>query len=67
MAMTLRLPDAQAQALRKHAQDEGRSQQEVIIAALDEYIDRHSRRVLLDEVLADELPRYADALRRLGE
>jgi len=32
-----------------------------------EYIDRTSRRELLDEVLDEELPRFAEALRRLGE
>jgi hypothetical protein len=32
-----------------------------------EYIDRTSRGELLDEVLDEELPRYAEALRRLGQ
>ena len=41
--------------------------QEVVKAAVAEYIDRHERREALDRVLDDELPRYADALRRLGE
>jgi hypothetical protein len=41
--------------------------QEVARAAVREYIDRTSRRELLDEVLDDELPRFAEALRRLGE
>lgn len=67
MAMTLRLTDDEAEALRLRAQREGRSMQEVARAAVREYIDRSSRRELLDEVLDQELPRYAEALRRLGE
>jgi predicted transcriptional regulator len=67
MAMTLRLSDDETDALRRRAQREGRSMQEVARAAVREYIDRRSRRELLDEVLEEELPRYAEALRRLGE
>jgi predicted transcriptional regulator len=67
MAMTLRLTDDETAALRQRAQREGRSMQEVARAAVREYIDRTSRRELLDAVLDEELPRYAEALRRLGE
>ncbi len=67
MAMTLRLSDDETDALRRRAQREGRSMQEVARAAVREYIDRTSRRELLDEVLDEELPRFAEALRRLGE
>jgi predicted transcriptional regulator len=67
MAMTLRLTDGETDALRQRAQREGRSMQEVAREAVREYIDRTSRRELLDEVLDEELPRYAEALRRLGE
>jgi hypothetical protein len=65
--MTLRLSDEETDALRRRAQREGRSMQEVARAAVREYIDRTSRRELLDEVLDEELPRFAEALRRLGE
>jgi len=65
--MTLRLTDAEADALRRRAQREGRSMQEIARAAVREYIDRTSRRELLDQVLDEGLPRYAEALRRLGE
>ena len=41
--------------------------QEVAREAVREYIDRTSRRELLDDVLDAELPRYAEALQRLGE
>lgn len=67
MAMTLRLSDDETEALRARAQREGRSMQEIARAALRDYIDRASRRELLDRVLDEELPRYAEALRRLGE
>lgn len=67
MAMTLRLTDDEADALRRRAQREGRSMQEVARTAVREYVDRTSRRELLDEVLDEELPRYSEALRRLGE
>ncbi len=67
MAMTLRLTDDETEALRETAHREGRSMQEVARGAVREYIDRTSRRELLDRVLDEELPRYAEALERLGE
>lgn len=67
MAMTLRLTDQEADALRLRAQREGRSMQEIARAAVRDYIERTSRQELLDEVLDNELPRFAEALRRLGE
>ncbi|MEN3270474.1 MAG: hypothetical protein V7646_7368 [Pseudonocardia sp.] len=67
VAMTLRLTDEETEALRRRAQREGRSMQEVAREAVRDYIDRTSRRELLDRVLDDELPRYAEALERLGE
>lgn len=67
MAMTLRLTDDEADALRRRAKLEGRSMQEVAREAVREYIERTSRRELLDRVLDDDLPRYAEALERLGE
>jgi hypothetical protein len=67
MAMTLRLTDDEADALRRRAAREGRSMQEVARTAVREYIDRTSRRELLDQALDEQLPRYAEALRRLGE
>jgi predicted transcriptional regulator len=67
MAMTLRLTDDEADALRQRAKREGRSMQDVARGAVREYIDRTSRRELLDHVLDEDLPRYAEALQRLGE
>ncbi len=66
MAMTLRLTDQEADALRARAEHEGRSMQEVARAAVREYVERTSRRELLNQILDEELPRYAEALERLG-
>jgi predicted transcriptional regulator len=67
MAMTLRLDESETEALRVRAEHEGRSMQEVARQAVRDYIERTSRREWLDRVLDEELPRYAEALRRLGE
>jgi len=67
MAMTLRLTDEEAQALRRRADHEQRSMQEVARQAVREYVERSSNRELLDRVLDSELPRYAEALERLGK
>jgi predicted transcriptional regulator len=66
MAMTLRLSDSETKALRRRAEHEGRPMQEVARQAIREYVEGHSRSELLDRVLDDELPRYAEALERLG-
>jgi hypothetical protein len=66
MAMTLRLTDAEARALRRRAEHEGRPMQEVARQAIREYVEGHSRAELLDRILDEELPRYAEALERLG-
>ena len=66
MAMTLRLTVDETDALRLQAEREGRSMQEVAREAVRDYVERKSRRELLDRVLDRELPRYAEALERLG-
>jgi hypothetical protein len=67
MAMTLRLADADAQTLRRRAELERRPMQEIVRQAIREYVESHSRAELLDQVLDEDLPRYAEALRRLGQ
>jgi len=67
MPMTLRLSDAEADALRRRAARESRSMQDVVRQAVREYVENHSRAELLDQVLDEELPRYAEALERLGQ
>jgi predicted transcriptional regulator len=67
MAMTLRLNEQETEALRRRAELEGRSMQDVARQAVRDYIKRNSKRELLDRVLDRELPRYAEALERLGQ
>ncbi|MBX3098940.1 MAG: ribbon-helix-helix protein, CopG family [Salinibacterium sp.] len=67
MAMTLRLSDAEADALNRRAALESRSMQDVARQAVREYVENHSRAELLDQVLDQELPRYAEALERLAQ
>ena len=67
MAMTLRLTKEESDALRTRAELEGRSMQDVARDAVRAYVETHSRRELLERVLDDELPRYSEALRRLGK
>lgn len=65
--MTLRLDEGTNNALRHRADVEGRSMQEVVKSAVAEYLERHERIGMLERVLDSELPRYAEALKRLGE
>jgi plasmid stability protein len=67
MAMTLRLTDAQAEALRARASREGRSMQQVARSALDEYLRRAEDDELTDRLTEQGAQRFADLLRCLGE
>ena len=64
--MTLRLSPEESDALRRRAVLEGRSMQDVAREAVRDYVERVSKRELLDQVLDEELPRFAEALDRLG-
>jgi uncharacterized protein (DUF1778 family) len=66
MAMTLRLTDEDTAALRMAAKREGRSMQDVALSAVRVYIETTSKRELVDRALDEVLPRYAEALERLG-
>ena len=65
--MTLRLNEEETEALRKRAEFESRSMQDVAKQAVREYVENHSRQDLLRTVLDEELPRYAEALERLAQ
>jgi plasmid stability protein len=67
MAMTLRLTDEQTAALRARAEREGRSMQQVAVAALDDNLRRAEDDELTDRLAARGAERFADLLRRLGE
>lgn len=65
--MTLRLTDVENEALRGQAEAEGRSMQEVAREAVREYVERRGKQKRINDILDRELPRYADALERLGQ
>ena len=41
--------------------------QDIALQAIREYIEHHSRNELLDRVLDEQLPSYAEALERLAQ
>ena len=63
--MTLRLTDA-GPGRCADVPSMSKPMQEVARQAIREYVEGHSRAELLDRVLDEELPRYAEALERLG-
>jgi predicted transcriptional regulator len=67
MAMTLRPDDELAEALRKQAEVEGRSQSAVVLDAIREYVDRRARTTRLDQIAHNVASRHSGLLRRLGE
>jgi hypothetical protein len=67
MAMTLRLTEAETEALRAQAEIENRSMQDVARAALREYVARRGNAELVDEELKYVVTRYSEALERLGD
>jgi predicted transcriptional regulator len=67
MAMTLRLSDAQTEALRLRAEKEGRSMQQIALGAVDDYLVRAEDDELTDRLAERGAARFADLLRRLGE
>ena len=64
--MTLRLTEAETEALRRQAAREGRSMQDLAREAVREHVARRARAELIDAAIDDTLERYADALDRLG-
>ena len=67
MAMTLRLTDAETEALRAQAEVEGRSMQDVARLAIRGHIQRYAHRNRVAASSAEGAERYAEALRILGE
>ena len=66
MAMTLRLTDDEQDQLRRRAQDEGVSMQEVARRAIREYTARTHHRDRVSGAARRVLDAHADALDRLG-
>lgn len=65
--MTLRLSDDESAALKRQADIERRSMQEVAREAVREYVNRRSLSTRVEEALDEIIPRYSDLLRRVGE
>ena len=65
MAMTLRLTDAQQEALRVTAEREQRSMQAVAADAIERYTSERNRR--RDEILAKIMDRDSELLDRLAQ
>jgi hypothetical protein len=64
MAMTLRLTEEQAAALRATAEREGRSIHETVLIAIEEYVSKRTKKrdALIEQILAED----REALARLG-
>ena len=67
MAMTLRLTDAEQEALRARADAEGISMQEAARRAVREFVTRGDHRDRVAHAAALIMDKHRDALRRLGE
>lgn len=66
MAMTLRLTDAEQQALKTRAEAEGISMQEAARRAVREYVERGRHRDRVADAAARVMDAHGDALDRLG-
>jgi predicted transcriptional regulator len=67
MAMTLRLTEDEAEALRLQAEVEDRSMQDIAREAVREYITRHAHLARVRKALDVLGPRYDELLDRLGK
>ena len=67
MAMTLRLTDAEQQALKARADAEGISMQEAARRAVREFVARSEHRDRVARATELIMNTHSDALRRLGE
>lgn len=67
MAMTLRLSDDETEALRRQAEVEHRSMQEVARLAILDRIQQANRKQLMREIADEIMVRDSEALRRLAE
>jgi predicted transcriptional regulator len=65
--MTLRLTDDETEALRKRAEREGRSMQELARQAVREYIDGRNRIEVLDDLFDRAAAEDAELLDRLSK
>ncbi|MER6069360.1 CopG family transcriptional regulator [Streptomyces sp. NPDC001817] len=67
MAINLRLRDDQQEALKRRAEEEGRSMHAIVLTAIDRYLEQEADRATVRRLGAKYAARHADLLRRLGE
>ena len=67
MAMTLRLDDDVVEALRRRAEREGRSMQQVARIAIRDYLERMDEDEAVDAIAREGARRYAHLLERLAQ
>jgi predicted transcriptional regulator len=67
MAMTLRLTDEQTEALRRRAEKEGRSMQQIVVAAVEEYLARHTADEEVHSLGVEAVRRWKPVLDRLAQ
>ncbi|MFC5644463.1 MULTISPECIES: Arc family DNA-binding protein [Kitasatospora] len=65
--MNLRLTEEQQEALRRRAEEEGRSMHSVVLRAIDRYLEEETDHESVRRLGAKYAQRHADLLRRLGE
>lgn len=65
--MNLRLRDDQQEALKRYAEQEGRSMHAVVLMAIDRFLEQEASREVIRKLGAKYAARHADLLRRLGE
>ena len=67
MAINFRPSDELAERMRVQAAHEHTSVQNLLVKAAEEYLSRHTKKLLIDREVALVKENFADALRRLGE
>ncbi len=67
MAMTLRLDDATAEALKAQAAQDGRSVHQTVLLAVNEFLVRHRRADHVSTLAHQAAADFPEVLRRLGE
>ena len=65
--MTLRLTDEETAALRRQAELEGRSMQDIAHRSVAEYIARHSRAIEREALLREAVDEHGELLERLRD
>ena len=65
--MTLRLSDEQTEALRRRAEKEGRSMQQIVIAAVEEYLARNAADEEVHRLGVEAVRRWKPVLDRLAQ